>query len=111
VTSPHVPPAFAGSSRLLFAIDTDRLPPGPSTVEVGAGDGRFLADFARWLERMDPELSARADVTAVKGVGRGPRAIRGRGIAPAPRILALGGRAPEGSVAGIFSSEPTTRSR
>lgn len=116
VTSPHVSPAFAGTLARLFAIDTDRLPPGPlDLVEVGAGDGRFLADFLRWLERMDPELSSRVRVTAVEASAAGREAIRGRGIAPAPRVLASADELPEGSVSGwIFSNElydalPVTR--
>ncbi len=116
VTSPHISPAFAGALARLFAIDTDRLPPGPlDLVEVGAGDGRFLADFLRWLERMDPELSSRVRVTAVEASAAAREAIRGRGIAPAPRVLASVEELPEGSVSGwIFSNElydalPVTR--
>jgi SAM-dependent MidA family methyltransferase len=116
VTSPHVSPAFAGTLARLFAIDTDRLPAGPlDFVEVGAGDGRFLADFTHWLGRMDPELSARLRVTAVEASAAGREAILGRGIAPAPHVLASVDELREGSVTGwVFSNElydalPVTR--
>jgi SAM-dependent MidA family methyltransferase len=107
VTSPHLSPAFAGTLARLFAIDTDRLGPGPlDFVEIGAGDGRFLADFTRWLNRLDPELAARVRVTAVEASAVGRDAIRGRGIAPTPRVLDSVEELSEGSVAGwIFSNE------
>jgi SAM-dependent MidA family methyltransferase len=107
VTSPSVSTAFAGAFARLFAIDSDRLGPGPlDFVEVGAGDGRFLADFARWLGRMDPELSARVRLTAVEASAAGREAIGRQEVAPAPRILASVDELPEGSLAGwIFSNE------
>jgi SAM-dependent MidA family methyltransferase len=107
VTSPHLSPAFAGTLARLFAIDTDRLRSGPlDFVEVGAGDGSFLADFTRWLERMDPELHARVRLTAVEKSAAGREAIAARGIAPAPRVLSAADELAEGSVTGwIFSNE------
>jgi SAM-dependent MidA family methyltransferase len=107
VTSPHLSPAFSGTLARLFAIDSDRLGTGPlDFVEVGAGDGSFLADFARWLERMDPELYARVRLTAVERSAAGREAIAGRGISRPPRLLSGVEELGEGSVSGwIFSNE------
>jgi SAM-dependent MidA family methyltransferase len=107
VTSPHLSSAFGGTLARLFAIDTDRLGAGPiDFVEVGAGDGRFLADLARWLGRMDPELSARVRVTAVEASAAGREAIARAEITPAPRVLSSVDELAEGSVNGwIFSNE------
>jgi len=107
LTSPHVSPAFAAALARLFAIDADRLGGGPlDFVEVGAGDGRFLADFASALGQLDPRVAASVRLTAVEATAAGRRAIAARGIEPAPRILAEASDLAEASVAGwIFSNE------
>ncbi len=107
LTSPHVSPAFAATLARLFAMDAERLGDGPfDFVEVGAGGGRFLEDFATALRELDPQTASRVRWTAVEASAASRRAIAGRGIEPPPRILADASELAEGSVAGwIFSNE------
>ncbi len=106
LTSPHVSPAFAAALARLFAIDTDRLGGRVDFVEVGAGGGRFLEDFAAALRQLDPALHAGLRLIAVETSPEGRRAIGERRIAPEPVILQSAAELLEGSVEGwIFSNE------
>jgi len=106
LTSPHVSPAFAASLARLFAIETQELEGEIEFVEAGAGEGRFLEDFAYALARLAPELHARLRLTAIEASEAGRRALAARVIEPAPRILADAEELAPGSVPGwIFSNE------
>jgi SAM-dependent MidA family methyltransferase len=106
LTSPHVSPAFAASLARLFAVEAEGFHGPLDLVEVGAGGGRFLEDFAVALERIDPGVHARLRLTAVEGSPAARQAIAARGIEPAPRILRAVGDLTEDSVKGwIFSNE------
>ena len=106
LTSPHVSPAFAGALARLFAIEAGPLEGPVDFVEVGAGAGLFLEDFARALRQLDPDLHARVRLTAVEASEAARRSLDARRIEPAPRLCAdVTGLAP-GSVRGwIFSNE------
>jgi SAM-dependent MidA family methyltransferase len=106
VTSPSVSPAFAGCLARLFSLEAGELEGPVDFVEVGAGAGRFLEDFARQLARLDPVLFERLRLTAVEVSASGREAIAARGIEPPPRILENVEELAEGSVRGwIFSNE------
>ena len=106
LTSPHASPAFAAALARLFAIEAEATAARVDLVEVGAGDGRFLEDFAFALSRIDPQLHECLHLTAVEGSAAGRRAIAARGIEPEPRILESAAELGEGSVEGwIFSNE------
>jgi len=106
VTSPHVCRAFGWSLARLFAIEAEALPGPVDFVEVGAGSGQFLEDFAAAVRGMDPGLAARLRLTAVETSAAGRRAIAGRVIEPAPRVLSDPSELAPGSVNGwIFSNE------
>jgi SAM-dependent MidA family methyltransferase len=66
VTSPWVSPAFAATLARLFARDAASLTGDLTFTEVGAGEGRFLSDFARALGRDWPEVAARTRLVAVE---------------------------------------------
>ena len=66
VTSPSVSPAFAATLARLFARDAASLAGDLTFVEVGAGEGRFLFDFARALERDSPGVASRTRLVAVE---------------------------------------------
>ena len=106
LTSPHVSPAFAAVLARLFAFEAGG-PRGPvDFVEIGAGSGRFLEDFALALRGLDPGLHSRLRLTAVEPSAAGRQALERRGIEPAPRVLADAAELPEASVEGwIFSNE------
>jgi SAM-dependent MidA family methyltransferase len=106
LTSPHVSPAFAATLARLFAIDAERIPGPVHFVEVGAGDGRFLADFAAALRVWDPRLETRLRLTAVEPSAGARAALASRRISPEPRVLASAEELEEQSVDGwIFSNE------
>jgi SAM-dependent MidA family methyltransferase len=106
LTSPHVTPAFAGTLARLFCIDAEGLEGPVDFVEVGAGEGRFLEDFTRFVGLLSPDLRARLRVTAVEASAAGRAALAAKAILPAPRILASVEELAEGSVSGwIFSNE------
>lgn len=102
VTSPSVSPAFAATLARRFVDDAGVLDGPLDFVEVGAGEGRFLADFRTALERDHPAVAARTRVAAVE---RSPEARK--------KLSALGlntresaEEIPERSVKGwIFSNE------
>ncbi len=105
LTSPHVSPAFAASLARIFAVEAEGLEGPVDLVEVGAGEGRFLEDFAFALSRLDPDLHARLRLTAIEASEGARRALAARAIDPAPRILE-GAALEPGSVRGwIFSNE------
>ena len=66
VTSPAVSPAFAATLAHLFARDAVSLAGDLVFIDVGAGEGRFLSDFARALERDAPGVAARTRLAAVE---------------------------------------------
>jgi SAM-dependent MidA family methyltransferase len=66
VTSPSVSPAFAATIARRFAQDGDKLEGDLDFVEIGAGEGRFLADFADALARDHPAVATRTRLTAVE---------------------------------------------
>ena len=106
VTSPHVSPAFATTLARLFSLDVEKIEGPVDFVEVGAGDGTLLRDFAAALETGDRALHARLRLTAVEGSEGGRREIAERRIAPAPRILETAAELSPESVEGwIFSNE------
>jgi SAM-dependent MidA family methyltransferase len=71
VTSPSISPAFAATLARQFADDAAVLEGPLDFVDVGAGKGRFLADFRAALESGHPAVAARTRLTAVE---RGPAA-------------------------------------
>jgi SAM-dependent MidA family methyltransferase len=106
VTSPHVSPAFAGALARIFCFEAESLEGPVDFVEVGAGEGRFLEDFTRFVGLLSPEIHARLRVTAVEASEAGRRAMAARAIEPGPRILSSVEQLGEGSVSGwIFSNE------
>jgi SAM-dependent MidA family methyltransferase len=106
LTSPHVSAAFAAALARLFAVETHELEGELDFVEVGAGEGRFLEDFAHALARLAPELHGRLRLTAVEASEAARRRLAARSIEPAPRILEDAEALAPGSVRGwIFSNE------
>jgi SAM-dependent MidA family methyltransferase len=106
VTSPYVSPAFARSLARLFAIEIGAFQGEVDLVEVGAGSGRFLEDFAAAVQALDPDLHARLRLTAIETSSAGRAMLSSRGIEPVPRILSDAAELAPGSVTGwIFSNE------
>ncbi|HEX4439000.1 MAG TPA: SAM-dependent methyltransferase [Thermoanaerobaculia bacterium] len=106
VTSPTVSPAFAGAVARMFAVDAAAWEDEVELVEVASGSGRFLEDFAGWIERLDPELRDRLRLTAVEAAAPRREELAARSISPAPRVLASANELTERSVRGwIFSNE------
>ncbi|HWZ85714.1 MAG TPA: SAM-dependent methyltransferase [Thermoanaerobaculia bacterium] len=106
VTSPYVSPAFARALARLFAVETAAFEGPIDFVEVGAGAGRFLEDFTRALEALDPDLHARLRLTAVEASETARRVLGARPLSPAPRVLADAEELEPGSVRGwVFSNE------
>jgi SAM-dependent MidA family methyltransferase len=106
VTSPHVTPAFAGAIARLFAVDASQWEGPVDFVEVAAGSGRFLEDFAGWIARLDPELHGRLRLSAIEAAPARREELAARPIFPKPRLLASASELPERSVRGwIFSNE------
>lgn len=106
VTSPYVSPAFAKAVARRFAGDAAEIPGTVDFVEVGAGEGRFLEDFAAALVEADPALAERVRFTAVEK-SAAAREILGRRPFPSPvRILESAHELGDGTVSGwIFSNE------
>lgn len=103
VTSPSVSPAFSAAIARRFARDADGLPGPLDFVEVGSGEGVFLADFAKALQRDSPDVSARVRLTAVERSENARERIAERG---AIRVLTRADELPERSVTGwIFANE------
>lgn len=104
VTSPHVTPAFAAAIARRFHRDTARFEGPVDFVEVGAGRGRFLKDFAVALAREDAAFARRVRLTAVE---RAAGAREKLALLPAPpKILESVDGLEKDSVSGwIFSNE------
>ena len=100
LTSPHVSPAFAGALARVFALDAEKIEGTVDVVEVGAGGGKFLEDFAGILRDLDPGLHGRLRLTAVEASAAGRASIAARGIEPEPRILSGIEDLAEGSLSG-----------
>jgi len=106
VTSPSISPAFAEAIARRFREETEAFDGPLDFVEAGAGEGRFLEDLRRCLERRSPEFASRVRLTAVERSEAGRRAIPRRGLSPTPLVVASAEELPEGSVRGwIFSNE------
>ncbi len=104
VTSPHVTPAFAAAIACQFRRDTEGFEGDVDFVEVGAGEGRFLEDFAAALARQDPSFAKRVRLTAVERAAAAREKLATRAVGP--RILESAGDLAEASVSGwIFSNE------
>ncbi|MEP6995205.1 MAG: SAM-dependent methyltransferase [Acidobacteriota bacterium] len=106
LTSPHVSAAFAATFARLFAMDAERLSGPVDFVEVGAGGGRFLEDFANALQQIDPETHRRLRLTAVEPSPAARQALAARRVQPAPRIFSSAEEiSAEGVTGWIFSNE------
>ena len=106
VTSPSLTPAFARSLARLFAVESDAIEGPLDFVEVGAGGGRFLEDFAAALRAFAPDVHARLRLTAVEASAFGRSTLSARGIEPAPRVVADAAELAPASVRGwVFSNE------
>jgi SAM-dependent MidA family methyltransferase len=88
VTSPSVSAAFAATLSRLFARDAAFLPGDLTFVDVGAGKGRFLSDFARALERDSPDVAARTRLVAVERAPAARGKLAARGFAVFPDVAA-----------------------
>jgi SAM-dependent MidA family methyltransferase len=113
VTSPSVSPAFAATIARRFAKDGERIEGDLDFVEIGAGEGRFLADFAEALARDHPAIASRTRSTAVERSAAAREKLAKLPLA----ILTSAGDLPERSIVGwIFANElydalPVTRVR
>lgn len=107
VTSPHVSPVFARAIAERFLQDAGKLDGLLDFVEVGAGGGQFLEDFASHVARKAPDLAARSlRLTAVERSATSRKLLEQREISPSPRILADAGELSGDSLTGwIFSNE------
>jgi SAM-dependent MidA family methyltransferase len=106
VTAPFVSPAFASAIAGEFHRDTEGFGGPVDFVEVGAGEGRFLADFAAALASQQPAFAARVRLTAVERSARARDRLARRSLPGPARVLDSADRLPEGSVRGwIFSNE------
>jgi SAM-dependent MidA family methyltransferase len=104
VTSPHVTPDFAAAIARRFCRETRGFEGPVDFVEVGAGEGRFLEDFAAALAREDASFAARVRLTAVERAAGAREKLAARTVKP--RILESAGDLAESSVSGwIFSNE------
>jgi SAM-dependent MidA family methyltransferase len=104
VTSPHVTPSFAAALARRFRRETEDFEGTVDFVEAGAGEGRFLKDFAGALAREDRVFAGRVRLTAIE---RAPIAReRLASLGEACRVLESADEIPQGSVSGwIFSNE------
>jgi SAM-dependent MidA family methyltransferase len=103
VTSPHVTPHFAGAVARAFVADVAGLEGPVDFVEVGAGEGKFLADFLPAVSAAAPELASRLRAAAVEGsAGARERLAKIPGL----RVLGSSTELAPGSIRGwIFSNE------
>jgi SAM-dependent MidA family methyltransferase len=102
VTSPSVSPAFAATLARRFADDAGLLEGPLDFVEVGAGMGRFLADFRTSLERDHPVIAARTRVIAMERSPAARKKLSAMGL----DVRESSEELPERSVNGwIFSNE------
>jgi SAM-dependent MidA family methyltransferase len=104
VTSPHVTPAFAAALARQFRKDTRGFDGTVDFVEAGAGDGRFLKDFARALAEEDPDFARRVRLTAVERSSIARERLAALGVAS--RVLESADELTPGSASGwVFSNE------
>jgi SAM-dependent MidA family methyltransferase len=104
VTSPHVTPAFAAALAHRFRRETKGFEGMVDFVEAGAGEGRFLQDFAAALARQDETFAGRVRLTAIERVPVAREKLAALGVCS--RILESADELPEASVSGwIFSNE------
>ena len=106
VTSPQVSPAFAAAIANRFREDAGAIEGPLDFVEVGAGEGRLLEDFATALARQDPAVAARVRWTAIERSPAGRKSLA-RLAKPYPLLVLESAESlEEGSVTGwIFSNE------
>jgi len=105
-TSPTISPAFAAAIARRFRRETEPFEGPIDFVEIGAGDGRFLADLAASLEREDPSFASRVRLTAVEGSARARERLARRRLPGPPRLLGSPEPLRPGSISGwIFSNE------
>ena len=106
VTSPYVSPAFAKVIARKFAADVEPLEGPLDFVEVGAGEGKFLEDFAAALEAQAPEISSRTRFSAVERSAAGRQALSKRRLSRPLRTVESAKELSEGGIQGwIFSNE------
>jgi SAM-dependent MidA family methyltransferase len=106
VTSPYVSPAFAKVIARKFAADVEALEGPLDFVEVGAGEGKFLEDFAAALEAHAPETSSRTRFSAVERSAAGRQALSKRRLSGPLRTVESAKELSEGGIQGwIFSNE------
>jgi len=104
VTSPHVTPAFAAALAHRFRRETKGFEGMVDFVEAGAGEGRFLKDFAAALAREDGAFTGRVRLTAIERAPVAREKLAALGVCP--RVLESADELPEASIAGwIFSNE------
>ncbi len=104
VTSPYVTPAFAAAIARRFRRDTEGFDGAVDFVEVGAGEGQFLEDFAAALAREDASFAGRVRLTAVERAAGAREKLAAR--VARPTVLESADDLPESSVSGwIFSNE------
>ncbi|HEX9286163.1 MAG TPA: SAM-dependent methyltransferase [Thermoanaerobaculia bacterium] len=102
VTSSSISPAFAAAIARRFAKDAEMLEGDLDFVEIGAGDGTFLAGFGEALARDHPAVASRTRLTAVE---RGTSARENLAKRPLS-VLTDPAELPERSVVGwIFANE------
>ncbi len=106
VTSPYISPAFAAAIAQRFRLNTEGFEGPVDFVELGAGEGTFLEDFAAALARQSEPFGRRVRLTAIERSAAARMALAARGITPGLRILESVEELPEKSVTGwIFSNE------
>jgi SAM-dependent MidA family methyltransferase len=106
VTSPQVSPVFAAAVAKRFREDAARITGPLDFVEAGAGEGRFLEDFAAALVRLDPATAERVRWTAVERSPSARASLERIRLPAALRILESAESLVDGSVTGwIFSNE------
>jgi SAM-dependent MidA family methyltransferase len=105
-TSPSLTPLFARAIARRFRATTGSLEGSLDFVEIGAGSGAFLEDFACALALEDPSLAARLRWTAVEKSAAGREALSLRRFPKGLRVVESAQDLAERSVRGwIFSNE------
>jgi SAM-dependent MidA family methyltransferase len=106
VTSPWVSPAFAKALARRFARDVRGFEGPVDFVEVGAGEGKFLQEFAAAIASEGAALAARLRLTAIERSAAAREALSRRTFATPVRVIESSKDLVPGSVSGwIFSNE------
>lgn len=106
VTSPYVSSVFAAAIARRFLRDTQGFEPPVDFVEVGAGEGRFLEDFAAALARQDESFARGVRFTGIERSVAARQGLMSREIPGEFRVLGSVEELAEGSIRGwIFSNE------